>query len=261
MSRPERAAAIALVVLTGALAAGCGKSNLVRAGEGHSASGGAATLRLPARPSPPLAVAIPLKLTAARASAFAKAVDLLPVDFPGSRRTQRGPNQENGQKEAECAGGGPQAIGGGRSAKLDRGADLTSESISSSVLVLPSARAAQADLAYTDSREGLDCYAKLLRRKLAGESTSSLNIGHVVVSRLTVDSSHQSPTARGIRISSRVSGVRTRVTITLIVDAVAFDYGPAEIELYTTSFIHPVAGRTEEELLGLMLARARLSRL
>jgi hypothetical protein len=261
MSLPERAAAIAVVVTVGALAAGCGKSDLVRHDSGHRTSQDSAHHHLPAHRSEPAAVAIPLKLTAARASAFAKAVNLLPVDVPGSHITPRSPNLESQKEEAsQCAGGEAEAIGGGRSGKIHRGSELSSESISSSVIVLPSSRAAQADLAYADSRAGIACYGKILRKSLAGESTSGLSVGHVIVARLRV-SSTRGPTARGIRISAHISGVRSGITISLFVDAIAFAYGPAEIELYSTSFIQPIAPRTEEGLLWVLQARARLSEL
>jgi hypothetical protein len=64
--------------------------------------------------------------------------------------------------------------------------------------------------------------------------------------------------ASGIRISARISGVKSGLALSLYVDAVAFQYGPAEVELYATSFIQPLATRTEEGLIGVMRARARL---
>ncbi len=226
MFRPERAFALATALAAGIFGAGCGKSDLVRQG-GHASTEAHSSLTPGAlRAGPPAVVAIPLRLTAARAGKFARGVNLVPVDVPGSHRTPRSPNLESQKEEAaECGASEAQAIGGGRSAKLDRGAELNSESISSSVIVLRSTRAARADLAFAESAAGLACYGKILRKKLAGESTSRLSVGHVVVSHLTVAPS-QGPTARGIRITSRISGVKSGITISLFVDAVAFDYGP-----------------------------------
>ncbi len=261
MFRPERAFVLAAVAAAGVFGAGCGKSDLVRQGETASTPAQRTPAHAPAPAAPPAAVAVPLKLTAASAGEFAKGVNLLPVDVLGSHRTPRSANLESQKEEAgDCGGNEAQTIGGGRSAKLDRGAELNTESISSSVIVMRSARAAQADLSYAESPAGLACYGKILRKKLDGESTSGLNVGHVVVSHLTVASS-QGPTARGIRITARISGKTSGVTISLFVDAVAFDYGPAEIELYATSFVQPVAERTEEGLLAVMQQRARLGTL
>lgn len=237
------------------LAVACGKSDLVRGSARESTQASTTPPHPPAPRSAPV-VAIPLKLTPARAATFAKAVNLLPVDVPGSHRTPRSPDLESQREEAtDCGGSEALTIGGGRSAKLDRGAELTSESISSSVIVMRTPRAAKADLGYAESPAGLACYGRILRRKLKGESTAGLNVSHVVVAPLRVAST-QGP-ARGIRITARISGVKSGVTISLFVDAIAFDYGPAEIELYTTSFIQPVAATTEGELLAVMAQRAR----
>jgi hypothetical protein len=65
--------------------------------------------------------------------------------------------------------------------------------------------------------------------------------------------------ASGIRISARISGAKSGVALSLYIDAVAFQYGPAEVELYGTSFVQPVARRTEQELVNLMRARALLN--
>lgn len=248
----------AALVLLSVLGAGCGKSNLVQGGHASSASrapdqprGGPS-----AKPVAP-AVAIPLKLTPARADAFARAVNLKPVDVTGSHRSNRPPSAEDRQEEKEqCSHAEAQAIGGGRSPRLDRGSQLEAESISSSVVVLPSAKAARADLAYDESTAGLHCYSKLLGRKLARESNASVSIGRVLVQQRKLRDG-----AAGIRITARISGVQSGLALSLYVDALAFQYGPAEVELYATSFVQPVATRTEQELIDLMRARARLGRL
>jgi hypothetical protein len=240
------------------VATGCGKSNLphgpsasVRAPGAH-----ARPARAP-KPAAPSVVAVPLKLTPARAAAFARAVNLTALDVPGSHRAPPTPSVETRQEESQqCGQGEARAVGGGRSARLERGSELEAESISSSVIVLASAAAAQTDLAYAESPAGLRCYTKLLSRKLARESTASVAIGRVLVQRLKLLGS-----ASGIRITARISGVKSGLTLGLYVDAVAFQYGPAEVELYATSFVQPVPARTEQELLAVMRARARMSTL
>ena len=59
----------------------------------------------------------------------------------------------------------------------------------------------------------------------------------------------------------RVGIVGSRLAVALYVDALSLPYGPAELDLYTTSFVQPVALRTQQELLTLMRARALLHRL
>ena len=46
------------------------------------------------------------------------------------------------------------------------------------------------------------------------------------------------------------------VVVRLFVDALTLPYGPAEIDLFGTSFVQPVAARTEQELLALLHERA-----
>ena len=260
MSRPEHGAGLLAALVLAASAAGCGKSDLVHERDAHRAAAPASAGHVAARPRQ-APVPVPLRLSFARAGAFARAVNLSAVDFPGSHLTPRNASLENQQEEAPgCSHGAALPLGGGRSPKLERGSALETESISSSVIVMPSAGAARSDLAYTDSSAGLACYSKLLSRKLAGESSSRVHIGHISVGRLNTGSPLGVPTY-GLRIRADISAGASGVTIGLYVDAIAFDYGPAEIQLYATSFVQPVAVRTENELLELMLARARLARL
>ena len=266
MSRPERLSSLALALAIGTLVMGCGKSNLVTHGAEASAPRPGALPPLRAhRPAPGVStlapVAIPLKLTPERASAFARAVDLVPLDIPGSHTAPRSPKIESPREEAtDCSHASQAPIGGGRSAKLDRGSELESESISSSVVVMPSEQTARADLAYANSATGLACYTRLLRRKLDEESNTTVKVGRVLVRALTVGSG-SGLRASGLRIEAEISGAKGGLTLGLFVDALGFDYGPAEIELYATSFVQPMALKTEDNLLALMQARARLSRL
>ncbi len=253
VSRPERALRVAVALLA-ALAVGCGKSNLIHDGT-TSASTAADSSPSHTKTPAPAPVAVPLKLTAARAALFAQAVNLSPVDVPGSRRAPLTPSIESRQEEnLQCSHAEGQAIGGGRSQRLDRGHQLEAESISSSVIVMSSEKAARTDLAYAESPAGLHCYTKLLSHKLERESTSSVAVGRVTVQRLKLRQE-----ATGIRITARIAGVKSGLALNLYVDAVAFQYGPAEVELYATSFVQPVPPRTEQELIELMRARARLN--
>jgi hypothetical protein len=265
VSRPRLARTAALGLGAALALAGCGKSNLPHPGAAASASEARAADRAKATPapaaSPPVPVAIPLKLTAVRAAAFAQAVNLQAVDVPGSHRSKRVATIESRQEENEqCSHDESAAIGGGRSERLERGSELEAETISSSVIVMRTPSAARTDLAYAESTAGLKCYTMLLARKLKRESNATVAVGRVRVTRLkVVPAAGQS--ASGIRISAQVAGVKSGLSLNLYVDALAFQYGPAEVELYATSFVQPVASRTEQELLALMHARAGLSAL
>ena len=67
--------------------------------------------------------------------------------------------------------------------------------------------------------------------------------------------------ASGIRIQARVGVPSASAVVPLFVDALTIHYGPAEIDLYATSFVQPVAQRTEQELLKLLHDRATRARL
>ncbi|HEX9482841.1 MAG TPA: hypothetical protein VF927_12130 [Solirubrobacteraceae bacterium] len=203
-------------------------------------------------------VAVPLPLTAARAASFASAVTLSRADLPGSApspRSKRNPSEE--REAAKCGARETKAIGGGRSPDFQRGKGLDRESISSGVDVLSDASAVKGDLAYTASRAGLTCYAKVLTKSLRGEADTSVRILglHVSTLGLGIGPGQQ---ARGIRITARVGIAGSGITVRLFVDALSLPYGPAELDLYTTSFVQPVAERTASELLTLLSERARL---
>lgn len=262
MSPPERpaiarlrAAAVAATALAAvSLASACGKSDLRRpvprvAERRHPAAAP------PAATSP---VKVPLPLTAARAASFSAAVSLTLSDVPGASIEQRSKTPRAREKEASrCGGRATSTVGGGQSPSLLRGRGLDRETLSSSVEVLSSARVVQSDLAYANSRAGLACYARVLGRSLAGEEHGRVRLLGVRVSRIH-RAAAGAQAGSGVRIAARVGIAGSGVVVSLYVDALAFAYGPAEIDLYGTSFVQPVPGRTEQELLTLLRERARL---
>ncbi|MEA2215548.1 MAG: hypothetical protein QOK19_1109 [Solirubrobacteraceae bacterium] len=252
---------------------GCGKADLHRAPAQHPPLPGAPGLRsatapqgAPHRPVPAPgaqgeAVAIPLALTAARASAFARAVSLRRVDLPGAAPSPRSRTPASQEREAaNCGGRAARAVGGGRSPSFQRGVGLDRESISSAVDVLSSAAEVRRDLAYAASRAGLACYSKVLGKSLRGETASRVRLLGVHVGHLGLDVGPLTR-ATGLQITARVGIAGTGVTVRLYIDALSLAYGPAELELYTTSFVQPVPPRTQRALLELLRARARLERL
>jgi hypothetical protein len=245
---------------------GCGRADLKRtatmpsrspqaAGREHGAAGPAGRPRAKQRAPQ---VSVPLPLTAARAASFASAVSLSRADLPGSApspRSKRNPSEE--REAAKCGARETRAIGGGRSPDFQRGEGLDRESISSGVDVLSDARAVSGDLSYTASSAGLACYAKVLTKSLRGEADKSVRILGLHVSTLGLGIG-PGQRAKGIRIAARVGIAGSGITVRLFVDALSLPYGPAELDLYTTSFVQPVAERTQSELLTLLSERARL---
>jgi hypothetical protein len=151
-------------------------------------------------------------------------------------------------------------IGSGRSEDFTRGTGLNRESISSAVAVLGDAGQVRADLAYAVSRAGLDCSAKVVANSLEGDKYSRVRLLRVRVGHIALAVAPRGR-ARGLRITARVAIPRARIAVPIYVDALSLPYGPAELNLYTTSFVQPSAERTQSELLALLRARARLQKL
>lgn len=267
--RPERLgrAGLAAALLAAISLCACGKGDLHRAAAepsqaAQARSGGATPstgARRRTRPSPPAAehVAVPLALTAARAGGFARAVTLHRADLPGSSPSARSQTPPSREREAQnCGPDAPRAIGGARSPDFQRGAGLDRESISSGVDVLSGARAVRSDLAYAASRAGLACYSKVLGKSLSSEQDSHVRLLGVHVGHLRMPVG--TALANGIRITARVGISGSPVTVRLYVDALSLPYGPAELDLYSTSFVQPVAERTQQDLLTLLRERAEL---
>jgi hypothetical protein len=252
----------AALLLGAALAlAGCGKSNLATT-TSASAPARAATTTTARAPAPRTAtVPLPRPLTAARAAAFAKAVELTGADVPGTHpaRPSKAPLARE-REAARCGGRTASAIGGGRSPELQRGRALERESLSSGVEVLRDEKSVEHDLAYAQTSGGLRCYERVLSRSLRAEADPNIKIFDVRVAPLSLTVAGAGP-ARGIRILAHVGVPGAGVVVRLFVDALSLPYGPAELNLYGTSFVQPIAERTEQELLALLHERARRQKL
>ncbi|MHB8533055.1 MAG: hypothetical protein ACYDC2_10080 [Solirubrobacteraceae bacterium] len=248
----------------------CGKTDL-RRGEGPAPAGalGAGRLRAPspaqaAGKQPPAigerSVALPVALSAASAASFARAVQLSAADVTGGspQPPSRTPRIDE-EEAARCSGKPGRAVGGGRSPDYSRGSGLEREDVSSSVAVLSSEAIVRKDLEYTQSTAALGCFSRIVRNKLARESARVRLLG-VNVTELTVELPG-AQRAAGLRILARVGVPGSRVAVPLYSDVLTYAYGPAELNLYTTSFVQPAPVQTEQQLLTLMRERARLSRL
>ena len=250
------------IVIAMTVGLGCGKANY------HHVSSQASVLRraVPgghAPATPVERVPVPLKITPGRARSFARAVTLTVADLPGSSPAPaRGASLAREREAARCGGHPTLAVGGGQSPEFTRGQGLDHESLSSSVEVLADAGSVKSDLGYTESHAGLTCYAKVLSKSLQeGNGTDShIRLLGVHLRKLKVNLS-AGRAAVGVRITARVGLVGSRLAVALYVDALSLPYGPAELDLYTTSFVQPVPLRTQQELLSLMRARALLHRL
>jgi hypothetical protein len=262
---------LSLGALAALAAAGCGKSNLAATSTGSTpvvTVAKAPTTQAPKTPSaraPKVphapSVPLPLALTPARAAAFARAVQLTRADVPGAHETPRSSNPAAREREAaQCGGRATPTVGGARSPELERGHGLERETIASSVEVLKDAHSVERDLSYTATAAGLKCYRRVLTRSLQAEADPNIKLLGVAVAPLHVTLAGAG-NAQGIRILARVGVPGAGVVVRLFVDAITLPYGPAELDLFGTSFVQPVAVRTEEELLTLLHQRAAAHRL
>ena len=197
-------------------------------------------------------------LTKARASAFARSVDLTLADLPGATISAPAKHPERATNEARSCGGSTGAsheLAQVQSPSFVRGAGLTREAISSTVTMLSNAGLAQRSVAPADSRKLLACYTRLVRRRLSGERLPGLQLGHIGLSVLPA-SLPDAKASFGIRISATLSSTRSGLAVRLYLDLLGFTQGAAEISLEATSFVQPEPIRTEQELLALMRARA-----
>jgi hypothetical protein len=242
----------------GGLAGGCDHTHNFRASTvaKHSPSvrAGAKTR---AGVSPPAVKPTRGAVTRERARAFARAVNLTLADVPGAVISRRQKESAAEQREDHCSGEGAtaQVIAEADSPSFIRGAGLTRETISSGVTVGTSAAVAQAAIAFVASAAGRACYARILRKHLppqqgsAGVSVQSVDLRALPVS-LPVASF-------GVRILATLRTSRSRFSIRLYSDLLGFAAGQSEITFEATSLVQPEPRKTEEELLRLMLERAR----
>jgi hypothetical protein len=207
------------------------------------------------------AVPVPLALTPARAAAFAHAVQLTGSDVPGAQEAPSSKTPTAREREAAQCGGRPAPpVGSGHSPEFQRGHGLERETISSSVEVLRNARSVEQNLSGSKSAGGLRCYERVLAKSLQSEADPNIKLLGVSVAPLRV-SVAGAGRAEGLRILARVGVPSARAVVKLYVDAVTLPYGPAEIDFFGTSFVQPVADRTEQELLTLLHQRALAQKL
>jgi hypothetical protein len=206
-------------------------------------------------------VPVPVPLTARTAATFAGAVSLTRADITGgaAQAPSKSPRRDE-QEAAKCGGLSAKAIGGGRSQEFVRGKGLDRENFSSSVEVLSSEASVRRDLEYAESSAGLRCYSRVVGKNLQAEEHARMQLLGVKVTPIRVRMS-DGQSAAGVRIAARVGVPQAGLAVALYSDAVSLPYGPAELNLYATSFVQPVPVRTQQQLLTLMRERARLSRL
>jgi hypothetical protein len=197
-------------------------------------------------------------ITMARAAAYAKAVNLEPVDLPGmSVQSPEGdaPAGPLGGEAARCAG----AVNPDLMVARIRSANFSGaahELIRSEVIVWPSAALATRDRLVGRSQRALLCAQRLISREFAQRIGVKFHVGQARVSRLAPLPGV--PGSFGIRIETPIPGAHTGSNY---VDAVAFVHGRSSVTLYATGILRPVPAATERRLLSLLHSRAETHKL
>jgi hypothetical protein len=201
--------------------------------------------------------------TRAQALAFARAVNLSVGDIPEASVEAKRAHSSDAREGIEAHAcerlkgwGHSHTIAEASSPKLRRGQELEVERITSSVSVLSNERAVARQFALLSSPALRECAARALTRSLDDKSISNARWGRVTVSKLPV--SAPGATAKvGIRIVAALNFAFSEVSVPIYVDVLGFSLGRAEVALTALSATQPVPATTEQELLALLLARAR----
>jgi hypothetical protein len=201
--------------------------------------------------------------TRALALAFAHAVNLSVGDIPEASVEAKRANSSEKSEGSEAHAceklngwGRSHTIAEASSPKLRRGQELEIERITSSVSVLSDEQAVARQFALLSSPALRKCAARALTRSLDDKSISNARWGRVTVSKLPV-SAPGTTASVGIRIVATLNLPFSEVSVPIYVDVLGFSLGRAEVALTAMSVTQPVPAATEQELLSLLLARAR----
>jgi hypothetical protein len=254
--------AAASLVATVALA-GCGKSSLRAPSDGSDSKPVVGHVAAPAQHAPRVrdseADVPSLPDTAAnrrRARSFVQGVAIVRADVPGASAAPP-EGEQHSETNEKCFGVTAKAqpvLARGNSQRLVRGRDLTRETLSSAVTVEQSSREASEAVRFVLSSQGRACYAQILQRQLGSEHSSGVQVGELKLKLLPT------PLARasfGLRISATIRTRDGGLALHIYSDLLGFAIGQSEVTLQTTSVIEPVATKTEQELLTVLLERAQ----
>ncbi len=199
----------------------------------------------------------------AQALAFAHAVNLSVGDIPEAsveRKRDRGSSEREKQEYRACekltGPGKGHTVAEVSSPKFRRGQELEAEQITSSVTIMSSERAVAHQFAVLASAALRKCGARALTHNIDDKSVRNARWGRVTVSKLPVRAPGASATI-GMRIVAKLNLSFSEVSVPIYVDVLGFAIGRAEVALTAMSTTQPVPAGTEQELLALLLVRAR----
>ncbi len=247
----------AAVAAAAVLVAGCGSSGTQSSRPSSGPAGAAIHATDVANSSAGWRAIAPI--TKARALAFARAVNLTAADVPEAKTSHK--RESSGHEHTPCGLAGPQhELVSVPSAKLTRGTELEVEEIASSVDVVNSERFAAGDIAVLRSSRGRGCLEhELIRRYLdhaVGKRADDARIGRIQLSPLPVDAPGTTGSA-GVRITETVTYSYSETSVPVYIDFLVFTLGPAEVTVTAVSPVQPEPEATDQQLLQLLLTRAK----
>jgi hypothetical protein len=254
--------AVALSATTCVLLSACGGAQAHSPGDSTSTVSGVAHDAASTVSSAGVRRASPVP-SRTQALAFAHAVNLSVGDIPeASVEAKQRPTETASERREEQAcerragWGHSHTLAEASSPKLKRGQELEIERITSAVTVLSNEQAVARQFALLAAPGPRECLARVLTHNLDDRQIRDARWGHVSVSRLPVDAPGATATF-GVRVVAMLQIPFNEISVPIYVDELGFAIGRAEIGLLAASATQPVPASTEQELVALLLARAK----
>ncbi|HXN36970.1 MAG TPA: hypothetical protein VN892_02935 [Solirubrobacteraceae bacterium] len=200
-------------------------------------------------------------LTKARATAFARAVNLTAADVPGftvvtgrERERESAAEKRLEREMLDCVhpASGKQ-LAGVSSQKFKRESSAGQQSVQSEVSVARTSSAAAKELVVIRSAHSRACMSHYLDLLLQGEKSRGATFAPVSIAQGTPSAPGTTGTfAWRITLTVTVHGV----TISTYIDILGFVYGPAQVSLFASGLPQPFPAAGEQKLFSLLVRRA-----
>jgi hypothetical protein len=255
--------AFAIALVSGAcLLSACGSANTAKidssgAGRSHGSTARAAINSGLAIGRPP---------SRAQALAFVHAVNLSASDIPESSLAPKLPHSSSAREKSEehvCERLAPNDdlflthhLAEASSPRLKRGQELEAEELSSAVTVQRNERAVGRVFTALQTPRVRACLARVLTHNFSEKAVREARWGRFSISKIPI-SAPGATAALGLRVTGTLNFAYTEVSLPVYVDVLGFAMGPAGVLISAVSVTQPVPTVTEQELVALLLARAK----
>ncbi len=199
--------------------------------------------------------------TKGQALTFATAVNLSTGDIPEASIATWKTRHETAREREEyraCEHGfaHERALLERSSPRLERGRELEVEDFASAVAVVRDERSITQTFRALQATGVRGCLARAFTRNFSARPIREARWGRFTVTRLPISAPGASATF-GIRVSGVLSLPYNEVTMPVYIDMMGFGLGHGAVVLMAGSITQPVPTTTEQELVTLLLARAK----